>query len=810
APGRIPPGRWPAPGRHPLVLLQQAAVNLAASDLPGTSLMPVNGPPGAGKTTVLHALVATLVVGRAEAMCAFDDPATAFVASGETKKVGNATIRMSRLDGRLRGFEMLVASSNNKAVENVSRELPALKAIADDATGLRYFKTVADNVGKGIEAWGLVAAVLGNASNRYNFREAAWVDPDRGLRTYLAEAAGSPQLITEQDPARPGETRQRKPVVVVAEKPPKDRTEAIARWKSTREAFRKATAEVRAFLNELEAARKDVGALAALRTTAAAADVAASRAEAEEKVAAQGLASAESEKSAREKHLGLALSDLGVYGTRRPGLFARLFRTSTAKAWNAEQQRLVAVADRAERGHRDAVETEKAALRTRTAARAARLEATKSRDAAKKASAAAEARVATMRERCGPRMVDAGFLARPREIYHLDAPWLDAAAQDARDRVFELAMATHKAFVDAAAAPLRDNLEALFGTFYGKSAWSPRMKPLMPDLWASLFLVVPVVSTTFASVDRMLGFLPAEALGWLLVDEAGQATPQAVVGAMTRARRAVVVGDPLQVPPVTTLPTELAETICREFGVDPERWNAPAVSVQAVADATTTLGAEFAQAVGTVRVGFPLLVHRRCAEPMFSLSNGVAYSNLMVHATPRRASAIREVLGPSHWVDVPGGRTEDKWCEQEGEAVVALLRRLAEVGVSEPDLFVVTPFVIVAQKLRERIRASGVLQGWTADPYRWTMDRIGTVHTVQGREADSVIFVLGAPLPAQQGCQGLGRWLAQHPQRRRDPGAGEPLRRRRAHRLARSRGVSSPRHALENERVRPGGRALIA
>jgi hypothetical protein len=52
------------------------------------------------------------------------------------------------------------------------------------------------------------------------------------------------------------------------------------------------------------------------------------------------------------------------------------------------------------------------------------------------------------------------------------------------------------------------------------------------------------------------------------------------------------------------------------------------------------------------KVGFPLLVQRRCAEPVFSISNHLAYSGQMVHAAASRPSAIRDVLGASHWIDV--------------------------------------------------------------------------------------------------------------------------------------------------------------
>lgn len=152
--------------------------------------------------------------------------------------------------------------------------------------------------------------------------------------------------------------------------------------------------------------------------------------------------------------------------------------------------------------------------------------------------------------------------------------------------------------------------------------------------------------------------------------------------------------------------------------------------------------------------GVPLLVHRRCAEPMFGVSNEVAYADLMVQAKQPKPSRIREVLGPSAWLHMESTSAEDKWSAAEGEIVIELLRWLAADCVS-PNLYVISPFVIVADRLRQAIRANKALEGWIADDdfWRWTNERIGTVHTVQGREAEAVFFVLGAPMPAQAGAR---------------------------------------------------------
>ena len=150
---------------------------------------------------------------------------------------------------------------------------------------------------------------------------------------------------------------------------------------------------------------------------------------------------------------------------------------------------------------------------------------------------------------------------------------------------------------------------------------------------AVFFLVVPSVSTTFASFSKFFkGLNEAESLGWLLVDEAGQSCPQEALGAIYRAKKAIIVGDPLQVRPVTTMPSAMNDTLLEYYHVD-KTWSVLEESVQTLSDRVNVYGTEIIKDANSQWVGCPLRVHRRCIEPMFSIANKIAYDNLMIQAT---------------------------------------------------------------------------------------------------------------------------------------------------------------------------------
>ncbi|KZL15109.1 AAA domain-containing protein [Pseudovibrio sp. Ad37] len=746
-PALTPTGRWASRGRFPLALLQQAAVNASSKQQLMTGILGVNGPPGTGKTTLLRDVVAARIIERAEVMCSFSDPESAFKPTNVKLQRNGAKVSLHELDARLKGFEMVVASSNNKAVENVSAELPSLNAVADDAPELRYFKTISDSILE-TETWGVISAVLGNKSNRYNFSQRFWRDPETGLSTYLNHASGVPQIINEEQ--EDGSVRRRYRKIINLEQAPNNSREAKARWGQARSRFKEAFDTFRQLQDELQKVHVQVSQLekATRWLEENTPKISRIKSDFEELGKRYTEIDARREK-ARELVMASDEEKQDLY-ERRPSFFARLFRTQSFRDWAPHfdkacswledcERELAAIKKEAER-YFDVLTEKKLRLE----------DAEKKLEEVRAAELRLKQTVKAARERCAAIVPDEQFFSTPHEQLQTSSVWFDKLGSRMRDEIFEAAVSVHRTFIDCCADRLKQNLAIFIQNFGTRSLGSPAKDALLPDLWASFFLVVPVVSTTFASIDRMFTRLGTESLGWLLIDEAGQAVPQAAVGALMRSQQAVVVGDPLQIEPVVTLPNSLTEEICAYFAIDPLKFNAPEASVQTLADTASVYGARFPSGSGYRDVGAPLLVHRRCSSPMFEISNEIAYSNLMVQAKAGKPSET--VLGRSSWIDVRGTATQDKWCVEEAKVLIEMLSKLRASGRSA-DIYVVTPFVIVQDNLRREILNSGVLQDWVEKPNSWVYEHVGTVHTVQGREAEIVFFVLGAQAQSQNGAR---------------------------------------------------------
>lgn len=218
APGRLPAGRWPAEPAHAMSLMQQFAVNTAFAELGKGGVLGINGPPGTGKTTMLRDMIAGNIVARAEVLAGLPRARDAF--KGETSRVefeGAGESRSVRtLVPALTGFEMVVASSNNTAVNNISQDLPKTEALgksfrkgATGKPGVGYLQPVAHKIAAQTarggyrqlsaaeEPWGLISAALGNSTNRNAFAERFSFGPRLGEKPPANYDAACHQTIWE-------------------------------------------------------------------------------------------------------------------------------------------------------------------------------------------------------------------------------------------------------------------------------------------------------------------------------------------------------------------------------------------------------------------------------------------------------------------------------------------------------------------------------------------------------------------------------------------------------------------------------------
>ena len=173
----------------------------------------------------------------------------------------------------------------------------------------------------------------------------------------------------------------------------------------------------------------------------------------------------------------------------------------------------------------------------------------------------------------------------------------------------------------------------------------------------------------------------------------------------------------------------------REFGVG-EQWAPSRTSVQQVADRLAEHGTALPGPASDepVWVGTPLRVHRRCDQPMFDISNQIAYNGLMVFGTPDRP-AFRD---RNVWCDIRSATSNGHWIPAEGAELRSVLSQLRDAGVPATQIRVISPFRMVADQAM-KVHESVFPEVSGPDRENW----VGTVHAMQGKEADVVVLVLG-------------------------------------------------------------------
>ncbi|MDN3225937.1 AAA domain-containing protein [Kocuria rhizophila] len=746
----LPLGRWPSAPEHSLALSQQFAVNRTLGDL-GRShgLMGVNGPPGTGKTTMLRDVLAGNVVERARHLAALDDPSQAFTGSTHRWTSASGHRRsVPQLLPELTGFEMVVASANNAAVENVAVEIPSADAISRPWSGsVDYFKDIAtatlkaaaggaSSEGAGLEGWGLVAARLGKKANRAAFHSALWFDE----RTSGAQSTGvgGPEAL-------PAARREGLDTIL---KHWADGTRPKRAWREAQAAFDRSLGRVEQLMEQRRAAesrRTEVQALAAemIQLQDTLADLRGSMTRARDAYRVQRLESEErlgelkTREAAYQRHLG-----------EKPGVLETIFSLGAAsREWRARLGPLSTAHEDAR--HRLGASTAATERAEHCLAVAQEELAAAERDLAMKTSRhqSLSAQCARDRETYGLHHPETHASGRERELH---APWLDKDLNKARSDLFVAALELHQDFLASTATTMRHGLRAACEVVAGDYPRKLEREKLRAA-WQLFFLVVPLVSSTFASLGRMFGDVGPEAFGWLLIDEAGQACPQFAVGAIWRAQRVLAVGDPLQLQPVVTIPPKSRRDIAAAYGVSPT-WIPPNASVQTLADRISPCGTTLPQGELDMWVSAPLKVHRRCDDPMFSLCNRIAYNGIMVDGVPKPRSAGSTSdpfedtgAGPavawSYWADeaatTPGTHLQMGQIKRLERA----LEYLDGKGVDPSRVIAISPFRDVSNHLRQLVERK-----------KYPGLQAGTIHTAQGREADVVILVLGGD-PASPGAK---------------------------------------------------------
>lgn len=278
---------------------------------------------------------------------------------------------------------------------------------------------------------------------------------------------------------------------------------------------------------------------------------------------------------------------------------------------------------------------------------------------------------------------------------------------------------------------------------YGKFLWN-EIKYVCPCAVSTFYMAPKLFEYTHKIVGKTYNYGLADVL---IVDEAGQVSPEIGLPAFALAKKALVVGDVKQIPPVYSIPESAEETYWTNritsnlIQTDRELLSCCQSSIMAIAEERCEFERETKD--GQYAPGLFLNEHRRCVDEIISYSNELVYGGDLV---PKRGSHAKKC----HLRDIPpigfrkvNGNSEIKdgsrlnrneitaiseWLKENASRIEEAYSKGNSRKPIQELVSIITPFKAQSTLIRE-------------DKYLSRFP-VGTVHTFQGAESPIVIFSL--------------------------------------------------------------------
>jgi hypothetical protein len=264
-----------------------------------------------------------------------------------------------------------------------------------------------------------------------------------------------------------------------------------------------------------------------------------------------------------------------------------------------------------------------------------------------------------------------------------------------------------------------------------------RYAKLTPCFVSTLYML-PKFFKAYQGSDKAL----YEFIDLLIIDEAGQVSPEVAGATFALARRALVVGDTLQIEPVWSIPPKVdqgnleahkvVESEAELAAFRDSGMSAASGSVMKIAQRQSA----YQKYTDNNARGMFLSEHRRCVPEIIAYCNELAYGGRL---EPKRAALVGYPLPHMGYAHVPGisnSNSGSRANEAEAEVIAKWIAEKQGLFTAQYPgkplseiVAVVTPFKRQKMLIQQNLRRLGVEEL-----------TVGTVHALQGAERHIIIF----------------------------------------------------------------------